>query len=216
MERREAEAEGTERGAARSAAVPDGQAPAEPAPTAAEDGGSAAAEADEAAAVELEKDFDALLDETKRERDEYLELAQRTRADFENYRRRMAAETQGAATRGSATVARELIEVVDNLERAIEAAGLDPAAVLESGIPEVEGALAQGCLLTYRDLHAGLGRAGVEAYAPLGEEFDPSWHEALQTRAEEGTGSGRILEVMQKGYRLGDVVLRPARVVVSE
>ncbi len=196
MERREVEAEETEQRA---------------------DGGpAAAAEADEAAAVEVEKDFDALLDETKRERDEYLELAQRTRADFENYRKRMAAETEGASARGSAAVARELIGVLDNLERAIEAAGLDPAAVLEDGIPEVGGALEQGCLLTYRDLRAGLGRAGVEAYAPLGEPFDPSWHEALQTRAREGTEPGRVVEVMQTGYRLGEIVLRPARVVVSE
>jgi molecular chaperone GrpE len=209
---RKVEAEGIEQEATRSA-----PAPAEEAPARAVDGGSpAAADTDEAAAVEVEKDFDALLDETKRERDEYLELAQRTRADFENYRKRMAAETKAAATRGSAAIARELIEVVDNLERAIEAAGHDPEAVLESGIPEVEGALAQGCLLTYRDLRAGLGRAGVEAYTPLGETFDPSWHEALQARAEEGAETGRILEVMQKGYRLGDVVLRPARVVVSE
>ena len=101
-------------------------------------------------------------------------------------------------------MARELIGVLDNLERAIEAAGLDPAAVLEDGIPDAEGALEQGCLLTYRDLRAGLGRAGVEAYAPLGEPFDPSWHEALQTRAGEGTEPGRVVEVMQTGYRLGD------------
>ncbi len=185
------------------------------------DGGPAAAEADEAtadeaAAVEVEKDLDALLDETKRERDSYLEVAQRTRADFENYRKRMAAEAESASARGSAAVARELIEVLDNLERAIEAAGHDPAAVLENGIPEVEGALEQGCLLTYRDLRAGLGRAGVEAYAPLGEAFDPSWHEALQTQAREGTEPGRVLEVVQIGYRLGEIVLRPARVVVSE
>jgi molecular chaperone GrpE len=215
VEPREVEAEGAEQEATRSALGPDGKAPVEPPPPGG-GGGSPGAEADEAAAVEVEKDFDALLDETKRERDEYLELAQRTRADFENYRKRMAAETEAAATRGSTAVARELIEVVDNLERAIEAAGHDPAAVLESGIPEVEGALAQGCLLTYRDLRAGLGRAGVEVYAPVGETFDPSWHEALQTRAEEGAEAGRILEVMQKGYRIGDVVLRPARVVVSE
>ena len=148
-------------------------------------GGRCRDRGDEAAAVEVEKDLDALLDETKRERDEYLELAQRTRADFENYRKRMAAETEGAAARGSAAVARELIAAIDNLERAIEAAGSRPGAVLEDGIPEVEGALEQGCLLTYRDLLAGLGRAGVEAYAPLGEPFDPSWHEALQTAGRE-------------------------------
>ena len=107
-------------------------------------GSAAAADADEAAAVEVEKDFDALFDETKRERDEYLELAQRTRADFENYRKRMAAETQAAATRGSATVARELIEVIDNLERAIEAAGHDPAAVLRAPRRALRPELARG------------------------------------------------------------------------
>jgi molecular chaperone GrpE len=171
---------------------------------------------DSEAAADVERDLDALLDETKRERDSYLELAQRTRADFENYRKRMAAETSAAATRGKAELARGMIGVVDNLERAIEAAGIDPAAALAGTIPDAEGALEQGCLLTYRDLSAGLGRAGVEAYAPIGEPFDPHWHEALQTRAEEGTKPGRILEVMQKGYRLDDQVLRPARVVVSE
>ncbi len=176
---------------------------------------TSAVEADEAAAVEVEHDFDELLDETKRERDSYLELAQRTRADFENYRKRMAAETSAAAIRGKAEMAREAISVVDNLERAIEAAGMDPAAALDGKV-EVEGVLEQGCVLTYRDLLAGLRRSGVEAFGPIGEPFDPAWHEALQTRPAEGIDSGRILEVMQKGYRLDDLLLRPARVVVSE
>ena len=125
-------------------------------------------------AVEAELDQLAALE---KERDEYLELAQRTRADFENYRKRMAAEMQAAAVRGKAELAQGLIGVIDNLERALQAAGIDPDA---EEMPEEP--LAQGILLTYRELQAALQRAGVESYDPAGEKFDPVWHEALQTR----------------------------------
>jgi len=166
-------------------------------------------------AEEVEKDLDALLEDTKRERDEYLELAQRTRADFENYRRRMAAEAQAASTRGKAELAGQLIDVIDNLERALAASEIDAAAALDGELP-VDGPLEQGIVLTYRELSQALGRAGVEAYDPRGERFDPAWHEALQTRAEQEVEPGRVLEVLQRGYRLDGQVLRPARVVVSE
>ncbi|MFN8160305.1 MAG: nucleotide exchange factor GrpE [Solirubrobacterales bacterium] len=196
--------------------APDLAAAAPPPAPEAGDGADPPLGTEEAAAEEVERDFDALLDETRRERDSYLELAQRTKADFENYRRRMAAEGQAAATRGRADLAAEMIGVLDNLERAIEAAGLDPGAVLRGEVDTPQSPLEQGCLLTYRDSVAALGRGGVEAYSPLGEQFDPSWHEALQKRHEEGAEPGRVVEVLQKGYRLGETVLRPARVVVSE
>jgi molecular chaperone GrpE len=61
-----------------------------------------------------------------------------------------------------------------------------------------------------------LERAGVKAYDPAGERFDPSWHEAISTRAEEGTDAGTVVETLERGYRLDGQVLRPARVVVSE
>src|SRR3954468_549182 len=163
------------------------------------------------AAADVENDLDALLEDTKRERDEYLELAQRTRADFENYRKRVAAEAVSAAARGKAELAAQLIGVIDNLERALAAADIDPA-----GDGEVEGPLEQGILLTYRELNDALGRAGVESYDPAGEKFDPAWHEALQTRPETGSEPGIVGEVMQRGYRLDGQVLRAARVVVSE
>jgi molecular chaperone GrpE len=163
----------------------------------------------------VERDLEALIAEAEQERDEYLELARRTRADFENYRKRIAAETKAAANRGKAELARELIVVIDDLERALAAAGLDPSAALD-GEPVVEGALEQGVLLVYRGLTESLRGAGVEPYDPAGEKFDPSWHEALQTRAEEGTEPGTIVEVLQRGYRLDGQVLRAARVVVSE
>jgi len=157
----------------------------------------------------VEQDLEALLADTQRERDEYLDLAKRTKADFENYRKRMAAEVQAAAGRGKAEAIRDVVPVLDDLERAIQAAGLDPEGDSEDG-------LAHGVLLVFRSLRDSLGRNGVEAVDPKGERFDPTAHEALSTVAADGVESGVIVEVLQKGYRLGDQLIRPARVVVSE
>jgi molecular chaperone GrpE len=173
-----------------------------------------ASEQAEAAAQEVEKDLDQL-EETKRERDEYLELAQRTKADFENYRKRVAGETDAAQRRGKAELARELIPVIDNLERALVAAGIDPGAAL-NGEVAADGAMEQGVVLTYRDLAETMKRAGVEQYDPSGERFDPELHEAISTRPAEGDEPGTVVDVAQKGYRLDGQVLRAAQVVVSE
>ena len=172
-----------------------------------------AEQATEQAAGQVERDLEAF-EETRRERDEYLELAQRTKADFENYRKRVSGEAEAAGKRARAELAAELAPVLDNLERALAAAGIDPAAAL-AGESEEEGALEQGIALTYRDLREALRRAGVEPYAPEGERFDPEWHEAVSTRPDEGSEPGVVLDVVQKGYRLDGQVIRPARVVVS-
>lgn len=173
--------------------------------------GPASAAADEAAGEgrQVEKDLDALLADTQRERDEYLELAKRTKADFENFRKRMSAEVQAAAGRGKAEVIREVVPVLDDLERGLEAAGLDPEGDAPDG-------LAHGVLLVFRSLREALARNGVEAVDPKGEKFDPNLHEALSAQPVDGAESGTIVEVLQKGYRLGDQLIRPARVVVSE
>ena len=176
-------------------------------------GNGSSEQTSEAAAEEVSRDLDAL-EETRRERDEYLELARRTKADFENYRKRVAGETEAARRRGKSDLAAELVPVLDNLERALTAAGIEPAAALAGDAPE--GVLEQGVVLTYRELSATLARAGVEAYDPSGEKFDPEWHEALSTRPDEGTEPGIVLNVMQKGYRLDGLLMRAARVVVSE
>ena len=76
--------------------------------------------------------------------------------------------------------------------------------------------LAHGVLLVFRSLRDSLARNGVEAVDPQGEKFDPQWHEALSTVAADGVESGVVVEVMQKGYRLGEQLIRPARVVVAE
>ncbi len=188
-------------------------------------GEKASTEAGDDAAARVDSDLDALLADVTRERDEYLELAQRARADFENYRKRAAREAEEAERRGKATVARELLPALDNLERALKASGIDPDAGTPSGpdgepqSEEVSGreALARGVALVHRELRAALERAGVETYDPTGEPFDPNEHEALSVRpGADGVDSGVVVETLEKGYRLDGQVLRAARVVVSE
>jgi molecular chaperone GrpE len=147
--------------------------------------------------VSVERDALASLE---KERDEYLDLAKRTKAEFENFRKRVARQAAEAEIRGRGELARDLVPVLDNLERALAAAN-----------PE-EDHLADGVRLVRDELVAVLGRAGVESYEPAGEAFDPDWHEAMLTRPGE---AGQVLEVLEKGYRLNGQVLRPARVVVG-
>jgi len=158
---------------------------------------------------QVEDDLNSLLADTQRERDEYLELAKRTKADFENYRKRMAAEVQAAGARGKVEIARGVVPVLDDLERALQAAGLDPEGDSEDG-------LAHGVILVFRGLREAMTRNGIEAVDPKGEQFDPNQHEALSTVAAEDAEPGTVVEVMQKGYRFKDQLIRPARVVVSE
>jgi molecular chaperone GrpE len=174
------------------------------------------ASAEDSAGSDVERDIDELLEDTQRERDEYLELAKRTRADFENYRRRAAEEVREAERRGKSSLARELIPSLDNLERALRAAGIDPDSDDDGEGNGDGGGLEHGVRLVYREIRSTLERAGVETYDPTGERFDPRWHEALATRAQEGSEAGVVLETVEKGYRLDGQVLRPARVVVSQ
>ena len=142
------------------------------------------------------------------ERDQFKDIALRLQADFENYRKRMAAEVQAAALRGKAEVARGVVPVLDDLERALEAAGLDPEG-------DSEDPLAHGVLLVFRNLRETLGRNGIEVVDPKGEKFDPNFAEALSTVQVEGTEAGVVVEVMQKGYRFEGHLIRPAMVVVA-
>ena len=137
------------------------------------------------------------------ERAEYLALAQRNQADFENYRKRAAKEAAAAGGRAKRGLIGELLPVVDNLERALASAG------------DGEEHLADGVRLVHSELISVLGRNGVEAFDPAGEKFDPTFHEALSTRAQEGADPGTVIDVVEKGYSINGTVLRPARVVVS-
>ncbi len=150
----------------------------------------------------LEQDIGEL-QEKARERDEYLALAQRAQADFENYRKRVSKDVATAEAKGVARLARELLPALDNL-----------GIALRSG--ETGEEFVKGIELVYAELTAALERLGVEAYSPEGERFDPNLHEAMAKQPVDGAESGTVVEVYQRGYRLNGTVLRPARVVVAE
>jgi molecular chaperone GrpE len=153
--------------------------------------------------TDLAGDLDELV-AVAAKRDEYLALAQRTQADFENYRKRVAKEAAAAQARGAVSLAKELLPALDNLDRALGAAAKDDP-------------LLEGVRLVRAELSVALARVGIESFSPMGEAFDPSMHEAVATApgADDGGARGTVLEVYQDGYRLGEHVLRPARVVVA-
>ncbi|MGH2901973.1 MAG: nucleotide exchange factor GrpE [Solirubrobacteraceae bacterium] len=151
--------------------------------------------------AELEVDLDEL-EVLAAKRDEYLALAQRTQADFENYRKRVARDSATAAERGVAKLAKELLPALDNLDRALSAAAQDDP-------------LLDGVRLVRGELTSGLARVGIESFGAVGDTFDPVEHEAVAQQPVEGAASGSVVEVYQPGYRLGASIVRPARVLVA-
>jgi molecular chaperone GrpE len=139
----------------------------------------------------------------RRERDELKEALLRRRADFENYRRRAERDRAAAAAEAEAGLLRQILGTVDNLERALAAAGGD------SGLRE-------GVELTLRELTNLLDSLGVEPIHPLGERFDPAAHQAILHEPAEGFAPGAVAEVYRKGYRYKDRLLRPALVKVAD
>jgi len=182
-----------ERGAPEESATAGSQAPAtEPNPPVLDDdadGEVIEGELDELASVALE-------------RDRYLALAQRTQADFENYRKRVARDAAAAQERGVAKLAKELLPALDNLDRALDAAAQDDP-------------LLDGVRLVRAELSSSLARVGIESFGDAGDTFDPVEHEAVAQQPVEGAVSGSVVEVYQSGYRLGASVIRPARVLVA-
>ncbi|HVS28352.1 MAG TPA: nucleotide exchange factor GrpE [Solirubrobacteraceae bacterium] len=162
-------------------------------------------EGDPLATGDVEQDLEELVARAA-ERDEYLALAQRTQADFENYRKRIGRDLAAAEARGVARLAKELLPALDNLSLALKAGAADA----ENG-----GTLAEGIRLVYADLLAALARVGVKPFSPEGEPFDPERHEAMAQQPFEGVESGTVAEVYQQGYLIDGAVLRPARVVVA-
>ncbi len=152
--------------------------------------------------------------EVEDERDKYLALAQRTQADFENYRKRMARENAAAKDRGVASVAKELLPALDHLEHALKAASTHPASPSdsESGHEDV----VKGFALVRDELLAALAKSGIQAFSPNGEAFDPNEHEAMAQQPSDEAESGTVLQVYQQGYRINGQILRPARVVVAQ
>jgi molecular chaperone GrpE len=176
--------------------------PEEEPPTSRDEGGEPSGEEDPANEQQaMEEKEAAEAAEPEPEPEDYLALAQRIQADFENYRKRAAREAAAAGERAKSGLVRELLPIVDNLERALASA--------EDG----EQHLAEGVKLVHSELIAVLERNGVEQFNPAGDKFDPAEHEALSVR-DDGE-PGLVLDVVEKGYRANGTVLRPARVVVS-
>jgi molecular chaperone GrpE len=136
------------------------------------------------------------------ERDEYLNDLKRVAAEFENYRKRVSRDQESLVARAHERLVKELLPVLDDLERALAAAEEHEEAKLEEGVR-----------LVHRELRSALDREGLAEIETNGH-FDPHVHEALLTQPSEAE-EGSVLEVIQKGYKLGDHVLRPARVVVA-
>jgi len=150
----------------------------------------------------VEAGLDERLAALEAERDEYLNDLKRVAADFENYRKRVARDQESLVARAHERLVKELLPVLDDLERALAAAEEHEEAKLEEGVR-----------LVHRELKAALDREGLAEIDTNGV-FDPHVHEALLSQPSDAR-EGSVLEVLQKGYRLGDRVLRPARVVVA-
>jgi molecular chaperone GrpE len=152
--------------------------------------------------VEGEPDLEARLAEAEAKRDEYLDHLQRLKAEFDNYRKRALRDQEALVARAHERLVKELLPVLDDLERALAAAEEHEEAKLEEGVR-----------LVHRELAGALEREGLAEIETNGR-FDPHVHEALLSQPSEAD-EGSIIEVVQKGYTLGDRVVRPARVVVA-
>jgi molecular chaperone GrpE len=142
------------------------------------------------------------LEALRNENEELIDTLQRLQADFDNYRKRAQRDQEALVGRAGERIVKELLPVLDDLERALEAAEKHEEAKLEEGVK-----------LVHRQLEQLLEREGLSLVETDGK-FDPHVHEALLTQPSESE-EGSVIEVLQKGYRLGERVLRPARVVVA-
>jgi molecular chaperone GrpE len=152
----------------------------------------------------LEPELDRVAD-LERQRDEYLDHLRRLAADFDNYKKRQARLAEQQTAQAGARILRSLLPVLDDLDRSLD-------ALAKAGVDET---LRGGVGLTSRALREVLTREGLAEIAPDGAVFDPREHEALMTQPSAEVAEGTVLAVVQPGWRLGEQVIRPARVVVA-
>ncbi len=144
------------------------------------------------------------VEELRLERDALKDRLMRMAAEFDNFRKRSAREWTEYRSRATSEVLREMIDLVDNFERALEASPED-----------VEG-LRKGIELIHQQLLSSLKKFGIECISAEGMEFDPKQHEALMMVESDEVASQHVVQVIQKGYALNGEILRPARVTVSK
>lgn len=149
-----------------------------------------------------------LVKEAQESRDRLL----RTLAEMENLRKRTEREVADARSRGVAILARDILDIADNLHRALEAVPAEARAAGDGGLT----ALAEGVELTERALAKALEKHGVKRFDPAGEKFDPNLHQAMYEVPDASVAPGTVVQVMQPGYMIGDRMLRPAMVAVAK
>jgi molecular chaperone GrpE len=147
------------------------------------------------------------LEMARRELEEAGDRFMRLQAEFENFRRRSLKERQESLQYGHQNLVKDLLASVDNLERALAHSQEDASADMESVV--------QGVELVKRELLGALGKHGVKVIEPLGEAFDPAFHEAMGQLPDASVEPNSVLEVLQKGYMINDRMLRPARVLLA-
>ena len=157
----------------------------------------------EAAAEEVQDPVKQALDEANAKAAEYLALAQRVQADFENFRRRNESVRADAYADGRKDTAAMMLPVLDNLERAVEAAAGSPDEALKNGVEMV-----------LKQMTDAYGKMEVKPINRLGEKFDPNLENAILQGTEDEGEPGTVCQVLQKGYMIGDKVLRHAMVKV--
>lgn len=151
---------------------------------------------------------EALAQEAADARDKML----RTLAEMENLRKRTAREVADARTYGVTAFARDVLEIADNLQRALDAVPADARANADPGLK----ALMEGVQLTERSLLNALEKNGVKKFDPTGQKFDPNFQQAMYEIPDESVPAGTVVQVVQAGYTIGERVLRPALVGVSK
>ena len=162
--------------------------------------------------AEAERDGFAVVEALNAENAALKDRVLRTLAEMENLRRRTEREAADARTYAVTAFARDMLNVVDNLTRALESLPENARAASD----DVLKSLIDGVELTARDLSAALSRHGVKKQEPQGEKFDPNFHQAMFETPDESLPSGTVTKVVQSGWTIGDRVLRPAMVGVSK
>lgn len=155
---------------------------------------------------------DDALDALNKQLAEAKDRTLRTLAEMENLRKRTAREVSDARTYGISGFARDVLEIADNLQRALDAVPADARAAPDPGLK----ALIEGVELTERSLHNALEKHGVKKFDPAGEKFDPNVHQAMYEVPDPSVPVGTVAQVIQAGYMIGERVLRPALVGVAK
>jgi molecular chaperone GrpE len=136
----------------------------------------------------------------------------RTLAEMENLRKRTQREVTDARTYGITAFARDVLDIADNLQRALDAVPVEAREAADAGLK----ALIEGVELTERSLHKTLEKNGVQKLDPLGEKFNPNFHQAMYEVPDSSVPAGTVVQVVQGGYTIGERVLRPALVAVAK